>query len=105
LREAAVASGAPRFATIPQLRCGLWLVTEAAKLFRLGLSDKLLELGLEGVVLGALALEEARGDAGLGLDAFWGEQVGVGALVLAGAEVLGLEPVLKGPRAMRARRQ
>jgi len=51
----------------------------------------LLQLGLEGVVFGALALEEARGDAGLGLDAVWGEQVGVGELVLAGAKVLDLD--------------
>jgi hypothetical protein len=38
--------------------------------FGLGLGGELLELGLEGIVLGALALEEARCDAGLGFDAF-----------------------------------
>ena len=67
--------------------------------FGLGIGGELFELGLEGVVLKALALDEARGDPGLGVEAFWGEQVGVGELVLAGAKVLDLGPVLKGGRA------
>jgi hypothetical protein len=58
------------------------------------LRGELLDLGLEGFVFGAFALQEARGDAGLGLDALGGEQVGVGELVVALAEVLDLHPAL-----------
>jgi hypothetical protein len=50
------------------------------------------DLGLQGFVFRHLALEEARGDAGLGVDAARGEHVGVGELVLAVLEVLGLDP-------------
>ena len=39
-------------------------------------------------------MQEAGGEAGLGLDAGRGEQVGVGAFVVAVAEVLDLEPAL-----------
>jgi hypothetical protein len=64
--------------------------------FRPGLEfgGQLFDFSLEGRVFGPLALEEAGGEAGLGLDAVRGEQVGVGAFVAAIAEVLDLDPAL-----------
>jgi hypothetical protein len=63
-------------------------------LFRLSLEfgGQLCDFELEGLVFSPLAVEEAGGEAGLGLDAFGGEQVGVGDFVAAVAEVLDLEP-------------
>jgi hypothetical protein len=71
-------------------------MTNTVGLFGLGLEfgGQLFDFGFEGRVFGPLALEEAGGEAGLGLDAFRGEQVGVGAFVVAVAEVLDLEPAL-----------
>jgi hypothetical protein len=50
------------------------------------------DLGVQGGVFGLFALQEARGDAGLGVDALRREQVEIGAFVAAVAEVLNIDP-------------
>ncbi len=61
----------------------------------MGSGDLGAELGdllLQHLVFLQLTLQEAHGDAGLGLDAAGGEEVGVGELVVAVAEVGDLDP-------------
>jgi hypothetical protein len=46
------------------------------------------------LVLGHLAFEKPGGDAGLLLDTFWCEQVGIGPFAVTVLEVAGLDPAL-----------
>ena len=52
------------------------------------------DLRLEGVVFGHFPVQEADGDAGLFLDAFGRQPVGVDALVGVAAEVVGFDHAL-----------